>query len=68
MPRGEATSGNGGLEGGVKLSDLIPKFDGTTNVSQWLRQLNVAKKAAGITDVATVMPAFLRGGRLHRVR
>ena len=58
MPGGQ---GNGGLEGGVKLSDLIPKFDGTTDVTQWLKQLNVAKVAAKITDVTVVMPAFLRG-------
>ena len=67
--RGEvaATSGSGGngggstIEGGVKLSDLIPKFDGTSDVSQWLQQLDVARVAAKIADVALVMPAFLRG-------
>ena len=62
MPRGEgAAGGNGGLEGGVKLSDLIPKFDGTSDVTEWLQQLEVAKVAVGIADVAKVLPAFLRG-------
>ena len=63
MPGGndQTTGRASGLEGGIKLSDLIPKFDGTTDVSQWLQQLNVARVAAGISDVALIMPAFLRG-------
>ena len=64
MPGGNGQTGGGAsasLEGGVKLSDLIPKYDGTSDVSQWLQQLKVAKLAAGINDVALVMPAFLRG-------
>ena len=65
MPGGNGqTEGQGarsGLEGGIKLSNLIPKYDGTTDVSQWLKQLNVARVAARITDVAMVLPAFLRG-------
>ena len=59
MPRGEGA--NGGLEGGVKLSDLIPKFDGTTDVSEWLQQLEIARVAVNVADIAKVLPAFLRG-------
>ena len=51
----------GRLEGGVKLSDLIPTYDGTTDVSQWLQQLEVATTAASITNVTKILPAFLRG-------
>ena len=52
---------NGGLEGGVKLSDLISRYDGTGDVTEWLEQLEIAKGPARITDLAQVLPAFLRG-------
>ena len=59
MPRGEGA--NGGLEGRIKLLDLIPKFDGTTDVSEWLQQLEIARVAVNVADITKVLPAFLRG-------
>ena len=55
------TEGRTGLEGGVKLSDLISKYDGTGDVTEWLDQLQIAKEPAKITDLTQVLPAFLRG-------
>ena len=49
------------MEGGVKLSDLISRYDGTGDVTEWLDQLQIAKEPAKITDLTRVLPAFLRG-------
>ena len=49
------------MEGGVKLSDLISRYDGTTDVTEWLDQLKIAKEPAKISDLTRVLPAFLRG-------
>ena len=49
------------MEGGVKLSDLISRYDGTGDVTDWLEQLEIAKGPANISDLTKVLPAFLRG-------
>ena len=49
------------MEGGVKLSDLISRYDGTGDVTEWLDQIQIAKDPARITDLTRVLPAFLRG-------
>ena len=66
MATDEATASAGAaigvaMEGGVKLSDLISRYDGSSDVTEWLDQLQLAKEPARITDLTRVLPAFLRG-------
>ena len=37
------------------------RFDGTRNVSKWIKQAHLAKNLLGLDDLATVMPMFLDG-------
>ena len=62
------TDEEGTLEGGCKLSDMIPRFDGSGDVTEWLEQVQDAKGPAKIKNLANVMPAFLRGSayRVYR--
>ena len=66
MATDEATGSAGAaigavMEGGVKLSDLISRYDGSSDVTEWLDQLKIAREPARITDLTRVLPAFLRG-------
>uniref|UniRef100_A0A5S6QT68 CCHC-type domain-containing protein n=1 Tax=Trichuris muris TaxID=70415 RepID=A0A5S6QT68_TRIMR len=65
MSRREATSYRGPMEAlSAKMFDLklIPEFDGSQPVSEWIEKFELVCELCGVTDLASVLPLRLTGG------
>ena len=48
----------------LKISDAIPRFDGSGDVSAWIKQTHLAKRLLKLEDLAVVTPLLLSGDAL----
>ena len=61
-PRPDGGDGIGeGLGGGCSLSDILPKYDSKSDVTEWLENVKDAQAATGIKDMTRVISIFLVG-------
>ncbi|QQP53452.1 Uncharacterized protein FKW44_005946 [Caligus rogercresseyi] len=45
----------------LKIRDVIPKFGGSSDVSVWIKQVDIAKDLLGLDDLSRIIPLFLEG-------
>lgn len=46
---------------GVRITDIITKYDGSGDLETWFEKLKLGAKLKGIDDIGTLLPLFLEG-------
>ena len=62
----QGEGGPAGAAGGaaVRLSDVLPRYDGRSDAAVLLRQVERAQRIVPVRNVADIIPLFLRGDAL----